>query len=505
MSSLESVKNITERYEGYGSSIKEVMKLKGTYKGIYGVVADIIQTEKEYETAIETALGGSIQNVVTDTETTAKQIIEYLKKNKLGRATFLPVKAITSRGGFKNVSALDEKGVIGLASDLVTAEPEYSGVVEYLLGRTVICDNIDNAINLARKYKYTLMIVTLDGELLSRGGSLTGGAFRNKSNLLGRRREIADLENKIRKCQKDQKDTEARIETAAAQKQALLEEAELQNAKLQEQKLFINTVQINLDQAKSRKGEIDKDFESVNSENEGMQRQADQVVNENNILQKELADNEAENENLRRSIDDLEISREQMKIEETKQQSVCQDLRNESARLNEQNGFLTNSIIRLEIDLKKLDGELSHLKDTSRKNSGSAHSRKKEILEIEQALSTAGAQKASAEENLKALNAEKEKKSSANSEFYNRREELQTTISELDKEAFRLAQTREKLEDRFQSRSDHIWEEYELTFGGAEEFRDENLTDVKDIKENISKLRSDIRRLGTINVSAIVE
>ncbi len=505
MSALDSVKNITERYEGYGSSIKEVMKLKGTYKGIYGVVADIIQTEKEYETAIETALGGSIQNVVTDTESTAKQIIEYLKKNKLGRATFLPVKAITSRGGFKNVSALDEEGVIGLASDLVTAKPEYSGVVDYLLGRTVICDNIDNAINLARKYKYTLMIVTLDGELLSRGGSLTGGAFRNKSNLLGRRREIADLEEKISKCQKDQKDTEAKIEAAAAARQTLLEEAELQNAKLQEQKLFINTVQINLDQAKSRKGEIDKDFESVSSENEGMQEQADRVVSENNILQEELAGNEAENENLRRSIDELEALREQMKGEETERMSACQDLRNESSRLNEQNGFLTNSIIRLEMELERLDGELSEIKENSKKNSGSADSKKKEILEIEKALNAADEQKASAEEKLNALNSEKEKQSSANSEFHNKREELQTTISELDKEAFRLAQTREKLEDRFQSRSDHIWEEYELTFGGAEEFRDENLTDVKDIKENISKLRSDIKSLGTINVSAIEE
>ncbi|MBR3245070.1 MAG: chromosome segregation protein SMC, partial [Parasporobacterium sp.] len=174
---LESLKNITERYEGYGNSIREVMKLKEKKPGIHGVVADIIKVEKKYEIAIETALGGSIQNIVTDTESTAKEAIEYLKANKLGRATFLPLKAVTGRGEFRNSEVLDEPGVLGLASSLVDVEPRYEGVAKYLLGKIVVCDTIDHALLIARKYNYSLIIVTLEGELLNRGGSLTGGAF----------------------------------------------------------------------------------------------------------------------------------------------------------------------------------------------------------------------------------------------------------------------------------------------------------------------------------------
>ena len=128
-SNLEALKNITERYEGYGNSIKKVMELKENKKGIIGVVADIIKVEKKYEVAIETALGGNIQNIVTDTETTAKEIIEYLKKNKYGRATFLPLSSMTKKTGFNNEDVFSDKGVLGLACDLVEIKKEYEDYV----------------------------------------------------------------------------------------------------------------------------------------------------------------------------------------------------------------------------------------------------------------------------------------------------------------------------------------------------------------------------------------
>ena len=191
---LESLRNLAERYDGYGNSIRRVMEVRDRIHGIHGVVADLIATRQSYETAIETALGGSIQNIVTDSETTAKQLIEYLKKNKYGRATFLPLTSIGNGQAFPKPEALKEKGVIGLASDLVETKEEYQGLVRYLLGRVVVASDIDAAIALAKKYRYSLRIVTLEGELLSPGGSMTGGAFKNSSNLLGRRREIEELE-----------------------------------------------------------------------------------------------------------------------------------------------------------------------------------------------------------------------------------------------------------------------------------------------------------------------
>ena len=163
---LESLKNLAERYDGYGNSIRRVMEVRDRVHGIHGVVADIISTEQKYEIAIETALGGSIQNIVTDSEATAKQLIEYLKKNRYGRATFLPLTSINGSQNFSQPAALKEKGVLGLAHDLVQVDGQYKGLARYLLGRVVVVDTIDNAIALARKYRYSLRIVTLEGELL---------------------------------------------------------------------------------------------------------------------------------------------------------------------------------------------------------------------------------------------------------------------------------------------------------------------------------------------------
>ena len=256
-SRLESLKNITERYEGYGNSIRKLMELKDKKSGIVGVVADIIKVEKQYEIAIETALGGNIQNIVTDTENTAKELIEYLKKNKFGRATFLPLNSIANRTGFNNEAVLKENGVLGLACDLVDIKKEYEAIAKYLLGRIVVVDNIDNALIIARKYRYSLRMVTLQGELLNAGGSLSGGAFRNQSNLLGRRREIEDLEKSITNnktessdCEKELKDVKTKILNINGQLNKI-------NSVLHEQYILQNTLNLNLSQAANKQKEIE--------------------------------------------------------------------------------------------------------------------------------------------------------------------------------------------------------------------------------------------------------
>ena len=198
-SRLEALSNLTERYEGYGGSVKKVMERKEQEKGIVGVVADIIKVDKKYETAIETALGGNIQNIVTDDEETAKRMIGYLKQTKAGRATFLPLTSITHPQEFKNPESLKEKGVLGMADELVHVDEKYRNVAKAMLGRIVVVDQVDNAVRIARKFDYGIRMVTLEGELLVPGGAISGGAFKNNSNLLGRRREMEEMEAK---CQK---------------------------------------------------------------------------------------------------------------------------------------------------------------------------------------------------------------------------------------------------------------------------------------------------------------
>ena len=210
-SRLESLRNMTERYDGYGNSIKRVMDNRSHEKGLLGVVADIIKVEKKYETAIETALGGSIQNIVTDNEQTAKRMIEFLKKNKFGRATFLPLTQIRSHGGIAQPQALNEEGVIGLADTLVMVEDKYLELAGSLLGRTLVVDHIDHGLAIARKYRQSIRIVTLEGDLINPGGSMTGGAFKNSSNLLSRRREIEELEQAVQRLRADVAKTEQEI------------------------------------------------------------------------------------------------------------------------------------------------------------------------------------------------------------------------------------------------------------------------------------------------------
>ena len=177
-----------------------------------GVVADLIHVEKKYETAIETALGGNIQNVVTEDEETAKRLIAYLKENRFGRVTFLPLTSVKGKDHEKNRTFLSEPGAIGFANELVKADKVYDEVLSYLLGRVIVVDQVDHAIALAKKSGYGLHIVTLEGEYLAPGGSIAGGSFKNNSNLLGRKREIETLTKAVKEGEEEIKSIKARRE-----------------------------------------------------------------------------------------------------------------------------------------------------------------------------------------------------------------------------------------------------------------------------------------------------
>ncbi|MBQ5385979.1 MAG: chromosome segregation protein SMC, partial [Lachnospiraceae bacterium] len=272
-SRLESLKNIAERYDGYGKSIRSVMEQKDKNSGIHGVIADLIHVQKKYEIAIETALGGNIQNIVTEDEETAKRMIDFLKKNHLGRATFLPITSVDGRGNFKKTEVLDDKGVIGLASELVDCDSQYEGVIAYLLGRVVVTKTVDDALALARKNKYSLHIVTLEGEYLSPGGSISGGAFRNNSNLLGRHREIDDMEKRLEELAAKQKEMDQDILGRQAAI-ALLEDDLDENRKaLSAAAVERNTAEINLARSKELMKESENAFQSLNTEGADIEKQ----------------------------------------------------------------------------------------------------------------------------------------------------------------------------------------------------------------------------------------
>ena len=196
-SRLDTLKNLLERYEGYINTVKTILDNKNKFSGIKGVVADLFETKKDYEVAIEVALGNSIQNIVTENVDSSKEIINYLKENKLGRVTTLPLSALEIKDNDIYLKAKSENGVIDIAVNLVKYDSEYNKLAQYLLERCLIVDNYDNAKAIFKKYKSGIKLVTIQGELFNPGGAIAGGAYKNSTNLIGRKREYDELVSKI--------------------------------------------------------------------------------------------------------------------------------------------------------------------------------------------------------------------------------------------------------------------------------------------------------------------
>lgn len=504
-SKLESLKNITERYEGYGNSIRKIMEIKEQKKGIAGVVADIIKVDKQYEVAVETALGGSIQNVVTDTETTAKELIEYLKKNKFGRATFLPLSSIANRTGFNNERVLSEKGVLGLACDLVHIKKEYEAIAKYLLGRIVVVDHIDNALIIARKYSYTLRIVTLDGELLNAGGSMSGGAFKNASNLLGRRREIEDLEKNIKvnqeaykKCEEDIKNSKGRILDYS-------NESEKIRKVLQEQFLLQNTIKLNMNQAAEKQKELEDYFEDFKREKSEIGIQITDIKENNNELNMELKTYEDLNASLEEKIKGLNETLEEEKKNESAQNEKVDSMKLEFMEMNQKVSFVAENIRRIEGELESNRTELELIRQNETDSGNDVKIKSEEIEKIKISIEEADKTFDKYSEEIRELYERKEKQSNEHKDFFTKRESLSEKINQLDKEIYRLNSQKEKLEEQQDNQINYMWNEYEITYNIALELKNEEYDNLSEIKKNISDLKSKIKTLGDVNVNSIEE
>lgn len=500
---LESLRNIAERYEGYGNSIKRVMEVRDRIKGIHGVVADLITVPKEYEIAIETALGGSIQNIVTDSEQTAKHLIEHLKKNKYGRATFLPLTSMGNKNTFSQERALKEPGVLGLAHELVQTAPEYQGLLRNLLGRVVVADSIDNAIALAKKFQYSLRIVTLEGELLNAGGSMSGGAFKNSSNLLGRKREIEELEQMCQKAlvavdsiQKEILDNEQRL----ARKKA---EGDELRTLLQQTFLKQNTIKLGISQLEEKKQDIAESSEDLVREN----MQLEEQVREVSLSQTELTDNAKElDKRYAETEHDIESLSKQMEESRSKREAYAQELGKiqlETAGLQQQHSFILENIRRVNEEIKKLSEELSGLNIGNDGSNIIIEDKKAEIEQLRIKIQETNLCAEKLGEAVTEESALKEETSKKQKNLFRKREELSERISQLDKEMFRLQSQREKLDERIENHVNYMWNEYEITYSTAEELKRDDLDSLQELKKKIDELKLSIRKLGNVNVNAI--
>ena len=504
-SKRESLKNIAERYDGYGNSIRRVMEQKEKTPGLIGVVADLIAVDKKYETAIETALGGSIQNIVTEDEDTAKNMIGFLKQNRYGRATFLPLTSISSPRKVPARDALSEPGALGMADELVKADEKYKSVTGHLLGRTLVVDDIDHALAIARKHKFTLRIVTLAGELLTPGGALSGGAYKNSSALLSRNREIEELKKQVQQVQRSAKEKRNRMDEIRTANDLLKDELSSLGVRLQETYIQQNTAKLQAEQAILRKEEKEKasrlirdEIAKLNQELSGIRDAQD----ENARLLEELTRNEtdlAESMELAQKL--LEEKQEAHRgLEEKISETALKE-----AALTEKAVFTAQNIQRLFTELKLLSDEIEQIKRSRANHEDDIREKQDEIEQLKQAITDCIELAGTSRKELEEAGTARERSLALGQDHIRVREELNQVISNTDKEVYRLSTSKEKLETELKNLRDYMWEEYELTLHNAESFRDDSLLEVSDLKKQINALRGEIRALGPVNVNAIEE
>ncbi len=502
-SRLEALTNLTERYEGYGGSVKRVMERREETPGIIGVVADLLKVEKKYETAIETALGGSIQNIVTDTEETAKKMIGYLKSTKGGRATFLPLTSIRSRREFGQRQLLSEPGVLGLADSLVQVEERYQDVAASLLGRILVVDDVDNAVRLARKTGYSLRMVTLEGELFTPGGAISGGAFRSGSNLLGRRREIGELEEKVKETLREVDGLLNAIEETKRRRNGLRMELEQVKSRMQQEFIHQNTARLNVEAARTKKEQTEAGYASLAASQQEIAAQLEEIQSSKEQIRIQLARSQELEQEIGGRIEQARTELEGIRPKESAYAARVSEWDVKAERLVQKQGFEQTNLERVEEGLERRGRELEEIIQDLAENAGRIQEKEEKIRSLQEQIEGSGAVQSEGQERLRADQERREALSARQKRFFSDRESLAEQLSGLDKEAYRLNARREKLEEAAEAQVNYMWEEYELTLRSAAQLRRRELSDLASMKKEAASLKEQIRGLGDVNVNAI--
>ena len=430
-------------------------------------------------------------------------MIGFLKKNRFGRATFLPLSNISGRGGLNQRDVLSEPGVVGTANTIVNADKEYSELVMYLLGRVLVVDNIDHAIAIGKKYRHSLRMVTIEGESLSPGGSMTGGAFKNNSNLLGRRREIEELERSVGILRKELEETQKSIGENRSRRNVLRDTIADFQQKLRQQYVEQNTAKMNLEQLKEKEGEIQNSYRQIDREQEELRHQAGEIRQDHSSIARELEDSQKDEKELETFIETKQKELEEWKAEETEKTHELEKIRLEESSLEQQNQFLQENLSRLNSEIAAFQKESQEITENLVQSREEIHKKEEGIQELKNAAQECllkeeqyGSQRAQWQE-------EKEKRSASHKTFFEKRDHLSEKTSLLDKECFRLRSQTEKIEEQREGQISYMWEEYEITPNNALQYRKEELTDRQAIKADVTRIKDEIRKLGSVNVNAI--
>ena len=395
--------------------------------------------------------------------------------------------------------------MLGIANRLVKCEPKYDEVVAYLLGRVIVVDTIDNAIALAKKNHYSLHIVTVEGEYLAPGGSMTGGAFRNSSNLLARNREIEELEKIVA-------DTKSQLEELRNRKDEIAtaialgsdELAEIRE-KLQKKYIEQNTARLNVERADQQRRESESAYDGLRKENEEIEIQLSEI-NQGKKQTAELLERskqrEAELEEAGKKYSEV---LEQNNRSEQEASDKVAAISLESADISKTLEFVTENIERINSEIEKFDAERDEIIANASLAKEDISKKQNDIEEIRKTLNASESSNAELDVKLKECLEKKEQMSAEYKGFFTKQEEVSKHQAELDKEIFRLNNQKEKLREADEYQTNYMWEEYELTPHAAAELRNDAYDDLGALKKLIAQIKDDIRRLGDVNVNSIEE
>ena len=496
-----TIEEMENNYEGYNGAVRFIMR--SGLRGIRGVVADLIKVPDGYETAIETALGAQLQNIICDDDASAREAIRLLKKNKAGRMTFLPLASIHASGRRDDALA-SETGFIGFGPDCISYDPQYADIMEYLLGRVILVDHIDNAIRISKRGR-GMRVVTLDGEIINSAGAITGGRYRHKTaDILERKAEIRNLQEKIREKTDESETKKSQLEQIRADRDRLgRESSELEgNIRAGEREMLILENDMKLAESalsdfRSSAEKIEKELGSIRTE---MDR-SEKLIGE---LRTSVEENRRKSEEISARSEDHLRSQEEKQADFDKISEEITSARIEVTTCEERRSHAEYILRTAEETIGQIDRDI-RLRQEQREQ----FRREKEDL-------TSG--HVSMDDLIHEKEEAKQRIQDYLDEVTEERQQLQTQLNEASADRDRLAEKQEELQNRkyeldirkaknetqLETYKDKLWEDFEISYIQAMEFKAEKFVMSSAVKEN-RQIKNRMKEMGEVNVGAIEE
>ncbi len=493
--------------EGYTKSVKALLndceKNSLLQKGTEGILANLISVKKEYETAIEMCLGQTLQNVVTETEEDAKKLVEHLRKNNLGRASFLPISSIRGKKLDRMIKN-NLEGIIGIASDLVKCDKKYEQIVLNLLGRTVVVENMDSAIALSKMNSYSFRVVTLQGDVISPSGAITGGSVQTKTvNILGRSREIEELENNIKELENKIKEESKKKEEYSVSITDVIEEVSRLEKEMQDTEVVYAT-------EKQKMVSIEENINKLEARRDKLKEENNQIDEQRVKANETKAKKQEEIQNLNNQIDELNSVIEEFAVNNKENQKYIDDLNFDITNLKisvssfDESGTSIDEILeRIKLDIENNNSSIQNKNENIAQIFKENETLENRITELNAQIEQIKSDVENSSTKVDELKNKRVEKNSKLSETENEINNQFNTIEGLKEQIVKIDVKKTKLEQDLEQVVNSLWEEYELTPNAVTEYkRPDNIAQTQ---KEVNHIRNKIKDLGSINVDSIEE